>query len=104
MSSSEHNPVAHLGLPDFQKSLTDVEAKIVDDQGRPVVSEKPWSAAGTDLYLSVTVSKGKPRLDRPYHGAALELPDDLGRDNLKKRYVLEWLIATVDEACDGMGL
>lgn len=35
-------------------------AKLVDYTGNPVVSQKPWSAAKTGLYISIGLSRTKP--------------------------------------------
>jgi hypothetical protein len=53
--------------------------------------DTPWS-------LSLGISPGKPRFNIPTVGACLEVPDDLGDDPLKQRYVIEWLVDTVHES------
>ncbi len=49
-------------------------------------------------HLNVTATAGKPVLKVNYAGAALELPSDLGNDDLKQRYVAEWIVSTAAEA------
>jgi hypothetical protein len=119
--------------PDRGKLLSADDEKRIDEKGRPVVSGKLWSQAGTGMYLvvlmrdqplqsdipivgrtditlglafggsgstvlTVGVSKGGvPRFAHEYVGAALELPDDLGNDAMKRSYVIEWLVETVRE-------
>ncbi len=53
---------------------------------------------GTPWSISLGVSEGKPRFNIPTVGACLEIPDDLGDDVLKQKYVIEWLVDTVDES------
>jgi hypothetical protein len=48
--------------------------------------------------LSIAASKEKPRFYHPVVGACLELPDDLALDDIKRQYVVEWLVNTVDES------
>lgn len=51
--------------------------------------------------ISFMVSKnGKPTFLHPTIGACLELPDDLGKDILKIKYVTEWIMDTVKESLD----
>ena len=51
-----------------------------------------------ELWLHISATKGKPIADAPTWGACLEVPSDLGDDDLKKTYVTEWFIETVREA------
>ena len=110
-----------VGLGDPTKpKLTDEESKRVDENHNPILSGLAWSEAKSDLYLTVygstrevkadipfagetlflspilalTVgcSMSKPRFNVPGWGASLELPIDLGKDEYKKAYVMEWLV------------
>ena len=92
------HPVAGTGHPGFQEMLSADEEKKVDEKGMPVVLGLPWSAAKTGLYITLCVSRGRIKHDRPVHGLSLELPSDLGRDLLKQKYLMEWLAATAEEA------
>jgi hypothetical protein len=74
---------------------------------RPVLGRAlgmPPCEDGVVRALGVFVSRGKPVWNLGGHGAALELPSDLGQDALKVKYVTEWFIDTVKEAvtADGM--
>jgi hypothetical protein len=53
-------------------------------------------AGSTKLWLGASMF-GKPVFSHDYVGAALELPDDLGKDAHKRQYVIEWLVATFEE-------
>lgn len=53
--------------------------------------------------LGLFVTSGKPRFANPGWGASLELPSDLARDELKVRYVTEWVIETVKESLSESG-
>ena len=66
----------------------------------PVVSH----LTGKPFYLYVTSSEGKPVFTKPVAGASLELPVDLGRDELKRKYVVEWLRDTSAESLALMGI
>ena len=122
-----------VGLGDPSKpSLTAEEEKRVDADHQPVVTGLAWSDAGTGLYLTVFSSRGSlltarnlicgqslyldgqlaltvgTSLGRPTfgvagYGASLELPVDLGLDELKQRYVMDWLIDTAQEALVAQG-
>ena len=50
------------------------------------------------VQITVVTTEGKPRFTQTVAGACLELPVDLGRDELKRRYVVEWLTDTAAEA------
>jgi hypothetical protein len=54
--------------------------------------------AGRPVTLTVASSRGRPTFLHPVIGACLEIPDDLAEDDIKRQYVVEWLIHTVDEA------
>lgn len=114
--------------PDRHKVLSADDEKRIDEKGRPVVDGKLWSDSGTGMYLvialhtkpmnsdprltgytelnlgmggyllSMGVSRGKPTFTHDTVGACLELPDDLGSDELKRQYVTEWICNTVIEA------
>ncbi len=113
--------------------LTEEEEKRVDGDHRPILTGLLWSAAHTGLYLTVfgaNPSNGPLGCNRPYrgnamilndmalfvgvtrglpsfslegHGASLELPVDLGLDELKQRYVMDWMIDTAKEVFVGLG-
>ena len=99
----------------------------VDDTGRPVVHGKPWSECGTGIWMTVGITKsgglakpegtvgssfpiqgslwlnilgsrGRLILDQPFWGTAIEIPSDLGDDELKQKYLTDWFIETVREA------
>jgi hypothetical protein len=115
--------------PNRGQVLSEDDEKRMDDQGRPIAEGLLWGKAGTGLYLCIAVTKGIPWVDRPliggthtdvskklrltlgvahgrprlqqeFWGAALELPVDLGRDKVKRQYVVEWLKDTVLEAIE----
>ena len=46
----------------------------------------------------------KPRFGQPVHGAAIELPSDLGQDEIKRKYLTEWIAHTTIEALAGLGI
>ena len=48
--------------------------------------------------LSIGLSEGRPRFNRPTGGAALEVPYDLAEDDIKRQYVAEWLSETGAES------
>ena len=50
------------------------------------------------LHLACITTSGKPAFNLPVAGASLELPADLGRDSLKRKYVVEWIRDTAAEA------
>ncbi len=106
---------------------------LVDYDGELVVNAAGWSKVPTGLYLSVFVSristplhpdrrfhyetlglkggeltvgtsKGKPTFQAPGWGLSLELPSDLARDDLKKKYVMEWLVATIGDCLLDSGI
>jgi hypothetical protein len=55
-------------------------------------------AGPKDWTLTLGAGYGKPTFSHPVVGACLELPEDLALDLLKKQYVVEWLVNTIDEA------
>jgi hypothetical protein len=57
-----------------------------------------------DWSLSIGISVGKPRFNKPTVGAAFELPMDLGEDTIKRQYIAEWLCETIAEALQDRGL
>lgn len=60
------------------------------------------SIQGRHLTIGCTV--GKPTFYQPYTGACLELPTDLGRDEIKRDYVAQWLAHTAAEALGKSGV
>lgn len=50
------------------------------------------------LNLAVFTTLGRPSFNHGYVGACLELPSDLAKDELKKQYLIEWLVHTVSES------
>lgn len=61
--------------------------------------------SGADYRLFVgTFRDTKPTFGVPTVGACLELPDDLGRDEIKRKYVTEWLAHTTVECFQKMGI
>ena len=53
--------------------------------------------------LLLATSTGKPTFTHPTIGACLELPSDLASDDIKRQYVVEWLVNTVDESLKKYG-
>jgi hypothetical protein len=53
---------------------------------------------GGNWQLSLGMSQGKPRFNKPTVGAAIEIPLDLGEDSIKQQYFGEWVSTTVVEA------
>lgn len=54
--------------------------------------------------LSMGISVGPPRFNKATIGACIEVPADLADDPLKKQYMVEWLVATVQEALEARKL
>lgn len=52
---------------------------------------------GVPLFLSISVSQGRPTPNQAGCGAALELPADLATDESKKDYVSQWVQHTTAE-------
>ena len=120
--------IGHPNDPDRGTLRSEDDEKRIDDQGRPVVDGLPWSQAKTDMFLVIAVSKGGLVLDRkingmsydkipgsdhfmtvgvtqgkpvpitPFAGSCLELPVDLGSDAKKRQYVAEWVAETAVES------
>tara|TARA_R110000751_G_scaffold159462_1_gene265192 strand:- start:95 stop:640 length:546 start_codon:yes stop_codon:yes gene_type:complete len=44
----------------YGQELTAEAEKRIDSKGEPIVEGLPWSEAGTGIYLSISVSDGKP--------------------------------------------
>jgi hypothetical protein len=123
--------IGHPDDPYKDQLLTVEEEQSIDDKGRRVVNGLVWSKAKTGLYLviclshgdiksknkvigrtninlgvsdyilGVMTSYGKPSFNKPHVGACLELPSDLGKDELKKKYITEWITNTTEE-CFGI--
>lgn len=61
--------------------------------------------SGADMRLCVGCWLDKPpTFGKPVVGAAIELPSDLGRDSIKRRYVTEWIAHTTVEAFAERGI
>lgn len=56
------------------------------------------------LNIALFTTLGKPAFNCPFFGASLELPSDLAKDGLKKKYVIEWLVHTVSESLGGFAI
>jgi hypothetical protein len=56
------------------------------------------SPATQGRHMTIGCAVGKPRFHQPFYGACLELPSDLGRDEIKRDYVAQWLANTAAEA------
>ena len=108
-------------------ALTAEEEKRVDADHNPIVDGLVWSEAATGIFLTIfgttrnerlgiskanvgealhlgngltivlLTSEGKPKFSLPGWGASLELPVDLARDELKRKYVMEWMVDTTKE-------
>jgi len=69
------------------------------------MSISPRLVRGADMRIFVgTFRDVKPRWQGTVTGACLELPHDLGRDDIKHKYVTEWLAHTVIESLALIGL
>ena len=95
-------PVVH-GKP-WSQCGTGIFLNVLVARGDPVRLDRRWNGRniklpfGTGMWLHISASKGKPTADAPTWGACLEVPSDLGDDDLKQTYVTDWFIATVEEA------
>ena len=97
------SPVVH-GKP-WSECGTGVFLNVLVSRGRPVRLDRrhtgqsiPLPFGLSEVWLHISASKGKPTADAPTWGACLEVPSDLGDDELKQTYVTDWFIATVREA------
>ena len=95
--------------PDFRKDMSPEDEKRTGHDGRPAVLGKPWSLAGTGLWLCIgcvqpPVGEGRPKVPMDGFWNALELPSDLASDPLKKAYLTQWIVDEVDKACGQAGL
>jgi len=59
---------------------------------------------GAQLGLFVGTTLGRPVVGVECFGACLELPVDLGRDELKRKYITEWIAHTAIEALSSFGI
>ncbi len=100
-------PVVH-GKP-WSECGTGIFLNVLVTKGDPVRLDRRWTGRtlklpfgglpfGGETWLHISASKGKPTADVPTWGACLEVPSDLGDDDLKQTYVTDWFIATVAEA------
>tara|TARA_R110000803_G_scaffold149677_6_gene215125 strand:- start:292 stop:879 length:588 start_codon:yes stop_codon:yes gene_type:complete len=61
--------------------------------------------SGADARLFVGIFRDyKPKFSTPVYGAAIELPSDLGGDEIKRKYITEWIAHTTVEAVSGLGV
>ena len=56
------------------------------------------SSIHPELVMDVFTTDGLPTCQSAVAGAALELPEDLASDELKRKYVVEWIRETATEA------
>ena len=95
-------PVIH--LKPWSQCSTGIWLNVLVSTTSPVRLDCPWKGRNLrlsdheDVWLHVSTSKGKPTATNPTYGSCLELPSDLGDDDLKQTYVTDWIIATVKEA------
>ena len=95
-------PVVH-GKP-WSECGTGVFLNVLVSRGDPVRLDRQWTGRNIklpfqiDTWLHISASKGKPTADASTWGACLEVPSDLGDDDLKQTYVTDWFIETVQEA------
>jgi len=69
------------------------------------MSIPPRIVSGADGRVFVGVFRDrKPRFGQPVCGAAIELPSDLGQDDIKRKYLTEWIAHTTIEALGGIGI
>ncbi len=95
-------PVVH-GKP-WSQCGTGIFLNVLVSRGNPVRLDRRWTGRNIklpfqiDTWVHISASRGKPTADVPTWGACLEVPSDLGDDDLKQTYVTDWFIATVKEA------
>lgn len=95
-------PVVH-GKP-WSQCSTGVFLNVLVSIGHPVRLDRRWTGRniylpfGPDVWLHISACRGVPTASVPTWGACLEVPSDLGDDELKQTYVTEWFIETVREA------
>jgi hypothetical protein len=58
----------------------------------------------SNRHITVGCTIGKPAFAQAYTGACLEIPTDLGRDDIKRDYVAQWLAHTAAEALGKSGV
>ena len=114
--------------------MSEDDEKRMDDEGRPIALGLLWSKAHSGAYLVVAVTNeppktnktmigasvlekglnnhyltiactvGKPQFHMAMTGACLEIPTDLGNDEIKRDYVAQWLAHTAAEALAKAGV
>lgn len=106
-------PVVHGEV--WSKTGTGLYLNILVTRERPLADRPMYGGVHCDVpsslmpakagsrMIAVGVTMGKPTFNIDYWGAALELPSDLARDELKRRYVVEWIGDTAVEALRGAG-
>ncbi len=114
----------------YGQLLSEEEEKSIDANDNLIVSKSTWGKVGTGLYLSlygtreetpigcdrayngqslwlgntmltVAVTLGKPRWTKQGFGLSLELPSDLGLDEMKQDYLTQWVVETTKEIFTG---
>jgi hypothetical protein len=67
--------------------------------GKTMIGYRKLGGKATDeRYVHIFCSIGKPKINQRYAGACLEVPSDLGDDEIKQKYVTEWVLSTAAEA------
>ena len=93
---------------------------LVDANGEPLDPSKPghfydggtegrpspeWSGKGTNMWVSVMVTSGKPRFaENGGFGNSLEIPHDVFQDEEKMKYLADWTGDTIHEGLRKAGL
>ncbi len=114
----------------YGQLLSEEEEKSIDANDNLIIAKSTWGKVATGLYLSilgtreeqsigsdrpykgqslwlgntmltVAVTSGKPRWNRECFGMAIELPSDLGLDEMKQDYLTQWVIETTKEVFTG---
>lgn len=73
-------------------------------KGGTSVSVNPTLSKGADIRMFVGTFLGKPSFANECWGAAIELPSDLGHDEIKRKYLTEWIAHTSVESLSGFGI
>ncbi len=97
-------PVVH-GKP-WSECGTGVFLNVLVSRPDPIRLDRRWTGRNIllpfrpigEVWLHISASRGKPTADCLTWGACLEVPSDLGDDELKQTYVTDWFIATVGES------